>query len=421
MLDGFHILTLTHRDAPLRTIAHAILPEESSAEKLGKLKAAFGWEELMYLATCNRATYIFYAQPVDYKTLALEALRVLRPDLPAEVLQETAACARLLQGADAVSHVLELASSMDSLVVGEREILRQLRVAYDQSRDWGLTGDHLRLLIRFAIETAKDIYTNTAIGEGALSVVALAFNAMLEKGIGPKDRILLIGAGQTNTLFGKFLAKNGFQNVTVFNRNLQRAEMLARLGHWKALPLSVLDHFTEGFDALVVCTASVEPLITPAAFEVLLAGETTEKTVVDLSLPHNVAVETTAAFPIQYIEIETLKEVATENLLAREQARESARSIIAGRLSVFCDRWHERQLERMLAHIPEEVRAARERATQEVFAKQIAQLDGPAQALLLEMMDYMEKKCVAIPMKAAKAIVLGTAKRRQKRESSATA
>lgn len=410
MLDGFHILTLTHRDAPLSVIAQAVLPEQTTDEKLQALQAAFGWDELMYLATCNRVAYVFYSQQAVGHDLAAELLRNARPDLDEATVVATAAAARLLHGSDAVQHLLELSASMDSLVVGEREILRQLREAYNQSLAWGLTGDHLRLLMRFAVETAKDIYTNTAIGEGALSVVALAFTAMQQKGIKPDARIVLVGAGQTNTLFGKFLLKNGFQHVTVFNRSLPRAEILAKMGHWNALSLDELSYFSEGFDALVVCTGATEPVIVKDLYQKLLAGESTKKVVVDLSLPNNVAREVVADFPVEYIEVESLREIASDNLLAREQAREDARAIIAERLPVFRERWHERQVERLFAHIPDAVKAVKERAIQEVFAKRVAQLDAPAQALLQEMLDYMEKKCVAIPIKAAKSIALHTTK-----------
>jgi glutamyl-tRNA reductase len=405
MPNGYYILTLTHRDAPLSTIANAILPADNKQEKLGELKAKFGMEELMYLATCNRVAYIFFRKELNTEQFALKALRLLRPDLSTQILEETAASARLLSGTAAIQHALELSASVDSLVVGEREILRQMRESFEQSAAWNLTGDHLRLLMRFTVETAKDIYTNTAIGEGALSVVALAFSAMLQKGIRPEARVLLVGAGQTNTLFGKFLLKNGFQHVTVFNRSLPRAKMLAQLGNWQALGLDQLASYQEGFDALIVCTGATEPVITKSIFEKLLAGSNAEKTVVDLSVPNNVASDVVRDFPVQYIEVESLREIASQNLTAREQARENARQIIAARLPQFRNLWHERQVERMFSQIPSEVRAVKERATQDVFAKKIALLDSPAQALIHEMMDYMEKKCVAIPIKSAKAVM----------------
>jgi len=414
MLNGFHILTITHRDAPLSVIAQAVLPEQTAVERLAVLKSRFGWEELMYLATCNRVTYIFYTDKVANAGLALETLRLTRPELPESSLEQLARATRLLHGAEAVNHVLELSASIDSLVVGESEILRQIREAYEQSRDWKLTGDHLRLLIGFAVETAKDIYTQTAIGEGALSVVALAFSAMLDNGIRPTDRVVLIGAGQTNTLFGKFLLKNGFQNVTIFNRSRERAEILAQMGQWKGRALSDIPHFSEGFDVLVVCTGATEPIVTTPVFHQLLGGEYAKKVVVDLALPHNVAQEVIDTFPIQYIDIESLRAIADENRLSREDARASARSIVSERLPLFHERWQERQVERLLSYIPEAVQAVKDRAMQDVFAKKIAQLDAPSQALVQEMMDYMQKKFVAIPIKAAKTVAAVAGEGRRK-------
>ncbi len=411
MLDGYHILTLTHRDASLDMLAHAIAPGESADFALQNLKAEMGWEELFYLATCNRVSYVFYTQdPVD-QNIAEQMLAVLRPDLSEFVAPKTAAQMRHLHGTAAVAHLLEVAASMDSLVVGEREIIRQIRQAYDQSREWKLTGDHLRLLMGFTIETAKEIYTHTGIGRRALSVVALAFGEMLKTGLRPDARILMVGAGETNSLFAKFLIKAKFTKVTIFNRSFEKAQNLAKPNGWQAFSLDELAYYSEGFDALVVCTGATQAIITPALYRELLAKEAGKKVVVDLSIPHNVSRETVESFPMQYIEIESLKETANENLAYREQERDRAEGLIQQRVLMFRERWHERQVERSLAHIPDEVKAVKNRAIQEVFDKEFVQLDPETQDLVHRMLGYMEKKCVAIPIKAAKAIALNTQKR----------
>lgn len=411
MLDGYHILTLTHRDATLDTLAHAIAPGENTDFALQNLKAGMGWEELLYLATCNRVTYVFYTQDTVDQNIAAQMLSALRPELSESVAQKTSTQMRLLQGAAAVTHLLEVAASMDSLVVGEREIIRQLRQAYDQSREWNLTGDHLRLLMGFTIETAKVIYTHTGIGRRALSVVALAFGEMLKTGLRPEARILMIGAGETNALFAKFLVKSKFTKVTVFNRTFEKARSLAQANGWRAFPLDELAFYSEGFDALVVCTGATQAIIDPALYRELLANESGKKIVVDLSIPHNVARETVVGFPMQYIEIESLKETANENLAYREQERDRAAGLIQARILQFRERWQERQVERSMAHIPAEVKAVKDRAINEVFGKEFAQLDPDAQDLVQRMLGYMEKKCVAIPIKAVKAISLSRQKR----------
>jgi glutamyl-tRNA reductase len=411
MLDGYHVITLTHRDAALELIGEAMVKTTSShptvADVLRHCQSVMGWSELMYLATCNRVTFVFYSPtPVLHEVKEI-LLQHINSDLDAQKIAEIGKKMRMLNGANAVTHLMEVAASMDSLVVGEREIVRQLREAFEQSRTWGLTGDHLRLLMRFTIETAKTISTHTGIGEKALSVAALAFGQMHKALPQPNARIVMIGAGQTNALFAKFLLKANYQNVTVFNRTLARAEQLA--ASWpqgKALPLDALPHYTEGFDALILCTSADEALVTPDLYTHLLQGETEKKVVVDLALPNNVARETTTSFSMQYIEIEGLKSIAEANLAHRQQERERAAQIISERILEFRELWHERQVERSLAPIADEVRAAKDRAIQEVFAKRMAMLDPAAQALVSDMMDYMEKKCVSIPIKTAKAIML---------------
>lgn len=405
MLDGYHILTLTHRDAPLQALSQAIVPEDA-ANILPALKDHFEWKELYYLATCNRVMYLFYdANPVGdaFKTDLLEKLH---PELSEAQRVSIASRMRLLHGADAIRHLLEVASSMDSLVIGEREIIRQLRTAYDWNHEIGLCGDHIRLLMRYTIETAKLVYSNTAIGEKSLSVVALAFQAMERAGARPDARVLLVGAGETNTLYGRFLCKYGYKNIAVFNRSLENAQILAEKTGGTAFSLDQLADYRAGFDIIVVCTASNTPVITPEIYAGLLQGDTTRKIVVDLSIPHNIDLLVPASFHVQYIEIENLRTQASEHRKQREAACQAAAVLIGERVFAYRDLWHERQVERALSHIPEEVRAVKEKAIHSVFAKDFEALDPAAQATVLKMLDYMEKKCVAIPIKAAKAAAL---------------
>lgn len=404
MLDGYHLLTLTHRQASLESIGQAIIRDGEPAAVLQNLKARFGWEELLYLPTCNRVIYLFYTRQPQSDALFSQLLATIRPDLPAHAAGDLVPKMRLLRGADAIRHLLEVAASMDSLVVGEREIIRQLREAFERSRDWGLTGDHLRLLLRFTIETAKEVYTATGIGEKALSVVALAFQQMLETGLRPDARILLVGAGQTNTLVAKFLFKYGFRNVTVFNRTLAKAQAIAEYLDGLALPLDALEHYTGGFDALVVCTGAVEPVITPALYHKLIAAESNRKVVVDLSVPNNVDARIPRTFPVQFIQIEDLREVARENLAYREEERQKAELLITDKVRAYREVWHQRQVERALLPVVDDVRMAKERAINEIFAKEIALLDPATQDLMLRMMGYLEKKSVATAMRTMKEI-----------------
>ncbi len=400
MLEGFHILTVTHRDTELSRIRHYIVPADGDAlrARLESLKTDLALDELMYVATCNRVMYVFHTRHAVDAAFRKRFFAHVNPELDAAALEVV----RHHAGLEAVRHFFRVAASIESLVVGEREILRQLREAYDRCKRWGLTGDALRLLERFGVVAAKDVYARTRIGEKPVSVVSLAVQEMRRHHLAPDARILMIGAGQTNTLVGKFLKKYGYTRVTVANRTLARAEELAGKVGGKALALDALAEYDEGFDCLIVCTGATEPVVTPELYERLLRGDTDRKLVVDLSIPHNVAPEVGSRPDVAWIEIEGLRRLAAENLAFREQEVQRAEALLDTHIADFPQVCRQRELERAMSRIPEEVRAVKRKALEEVFRKDLARLDDEERALVQRMLDYMEKKCIGIPMRVAR-------------------
>jgi glutamyl-tRNA reductase len=405
MLQRYKILTVTHRQTPLKSIGDFVLKAEPQAG-LEALRAEFALDEIFYLATCNRVMYVI-ASEADLSPQWVETFfSRINPELAPEAIQKHV---QALQGEAAVSHFFEVAASIDSLVVGERQILGQMREAYDQCLAWGLTADDLRLLFQQAVVAAKDVYANTRIGEKPVSVVSLAVQKLLSMGLPTQARILLVGAGQTNALAAKFLHKYEYQRVTVFNRTLSRAQQLADLfDEGRALPLDALAHYREGFDCIVVCTGAIDPVITPELYAGLLAGEAAaDKIIIDLSVPHNVAPEVVSHFEPAYIEIEDLRSLAQENMAFREQEVQRAAHLLELHLEEFPLLYRQRQLERALSRVPAEIKAVRSRALNEVFRKEVDALDPAARDLMDRMLAYMEKKCIGIPMRAAREALLG--------------
>jgi glutamyl-tRNA reductase len=121
-------------------------------------------------------------------------------------------------GIHAVEHLLQVASSIDSMIVGEREIITQLRKSYEECAAQQLTGDQLRMVINQCVKTAKEVFTYTDLSKKPVSVVSLAWKKFVEAGIKTTDRVLLIGAGQIIRNFSKFLFENEYHNVVIANR-----------------------------------------------------------------------------------------------------------------------------------------------------------------------------------------------------------
>lgn len=403
MLDGYKILTVTHRRTPLQIIGEFMVktPDETALQDcLVSLKERFGIEELVYLSTCNRVTYILYTENTLSATFKEDFFEFINPNISKGLINSHA---NLFEGKDAADHLFKVAASIDSLVVGEREVLRQLREAYERCKDWELTGDYLRIIIQNSVIAAKEVYSTTKLGEKSVSVVSLAFKELLKTNLPKSARVLMVGAGQTNALVCKFLEKYGYNNVTVFNRSIDKAQKLAGIFNGKALTLDRLSTYEGGFDCMIVCTGATKSIINCDLYRKLVGKDKGKKVVIDLSIPNNVCKEVSnGEFDLHYIEIECLKALAKKNHSYRQREVVVASELLDRHLIAFSELVKNRRIERALHRIPIEVKMVRDRAMNQVFQKEVANLDENTRLLLDRMMNYMEKKCTGIPIKIAR-------------------
>lgn len=409
MLDRYKILTVTHKRTDLKNISDFVVranDADTLKQRLEALKEHFNLGEILYLSTCNRVMYLFETEEELDTLFAGHFFQYINPDLSLQTIRHIDDIVYLYEGAEAIGHLFEVAASIDSLVIGERQILGQLREAYEQCRQWGLTGDYIRLAIQHAVQAAKAVYSQTRIGDKPVSIVSLAVQKLLQAKL-PKDApIVIVGAGQTNQLVAKFLLKHQFEQVTAFNRTLSKAQKLAEPFAGKAFPLTKLPAYRSAFECLIVCTGSTDAVITPELYGDLIGEDDRQKVVIDLSVPHNVDRAVAEQFPVNYIEIEGLRQLAKENLAFREQEVCSAQKILREHVEEFPVHLRQRRLERAMRQVPDEIKAVKSRAMNEVFRKEVEGLDRETRELMERMLAYMEKKCISIPMKAAREIVL---------------
>lgn len=408
MLDNYKILTITHNNLNVDEIGHFVIHNEGKedlSKKLLQLKQDANLQEIIYLSTCNRVSFICYSNEefdIDY---IKSFFKFVNPQLENNQLSKISKFIDVYSGSKALNHIFEVASSMDSLVVGEREIFRQFRESYQMCLEIGLVGDNLRMLENATVKAAKEVYDKTKIGEKPLSIVSLAVQSLMKNELSKDARLLIVGAGETNTLFAKFLKKYKFSNVSVFNRSLDNAKHLVELLDAKAYHLSELSSYSEGFDVLIVCTAATSAIIDAPIYRSLLKKESEKKIVIDLSVPSNVSPDVVQGFDMEYIDIENLRALSYSNLEFRKKEIHAARVLLRSQLIAFNNQFQQRQLEKALNSVPQEIKLIKKRAIEKVYQKQIAELDDNAQSLIHEMMNYMEKKCIGVPMIAAKKLV----------------
>ena len=403
LISHYKVITVTHHNLDVKDIGNFYIAKQASKfDLLRQVKVDFNIEECLYLETCNRVSFILFGEQIINKEFLKSFFKLVNPNLDAEILNSINKFISIYSGEGALQHIFELASSIDSLVVGEREIFRQFRSSYELCKKEKLTGDYLRLLEKQTVSTAKKVYSSTKIGEKSLSVVALAIQSLLNNNPKKDSRILLIGSGETNSLVGKFLKKYKFENISIYNRSLDNASDLSKMLSCPAYHINELKNVHGAFDIIFICTSANEIVIDVPLYQAMINQNEDQKILIDLAVPRNISQEVVDNFNTTYIDIESLKSISEENLKHRKKEIEKARPIIDEQILEFKNTFQQRHIEKSLSAIPQAISAVKQKAVNEVYGKRIDELDLESKELLLEMMDYMEKKCISVPMALTK-------------------
>lgn len=406
----YKVVTISHKTTKVNKLKDYLLTNEDTTDfpiiKLEELKNKFGIHELLYLNTCNRVTFFFtYDQHVDTAFLS-DLFLLINPNFTKELIHLHVNKALVFEGEDAIKHFFSVAASMDSLVIGEREILGQIKNAYAGCKQYNLCGDKIRLAVEQAIVFAKSIHSETKIGEKPVSVVSLAFRTLLEKNITKDSNLLIIGAGQTNNLMANLLVKFGMTNVSVYNRTLSKAEDLAaRFLSKKAYTLDKLINHSEPVDVILTCTGAHFPVLTHETLQ-KINPEQRPLIIVDLAVPADAEAKIIEQKNIQYIDVASLEKKANENMQIRKKELYKAEGMLEVFMNNFNELFKERSLELALANIPGEVKNIKERALYQAFKKDVESLDSNAKEVLEKVMAYVEEKYIALPFKASKKVLL---------------
>ncbi len=414
-MKQLYSIAFTHKHLPVETLGKLHIEPEHFANKLLAVKDSFSLQEIYYLSTCNRVefTFISYQNSSTIETFSKELLNKLFPSLSQETIHLLLEHAIFHNGIQVVEHLISVAASIDSMVVGEREIITQVRKSFEACQAAGLTGDTIRLVMKLVIETAKKVYSQTSISQKPVSVVSLAYHELKRYQIPLNARILVVGSGATNTTLCRFLKKHGFKDFSVFNRTFRNAEKLAKEMNGKAYALNDLKNYTNGFDVMVTCTAADHHIIDRTIYSTLLNGDSTKKVIIDLAIPQDIDPYVLTEQPVNYISIAHLQKVSSENLKYRQGELTRVNEIIQAALVEFESLYRERSVELAMRQVPIEVKKIKDTALNEVFRTELQQMDAESRELLEKIVGYMEKKYISGPMKKAKEILLSNVQKHE--------
>lgn len=405
-MEYLKIIAFTHKQIDLKALGKLVICEHTLDDRLRNIQSELNIREIFYVGTCNRVEFVFTSTAELDKNFISRFLHVLDMGLPEEYMEQFIENVSVYEKTQAFNHLLRTSCSLESLVVGEKEILAQVRKAYEACRVAGFTGDYMRMIMNRVVKTAKEVYTHTNISKNPVSIVSLAYRKLRELNMCGNSRLLIIGAGETNKSIAQYLKKHKYSNFSIFNRTIEKAEDLAKDLNGTAYPLSALEDYNEGFDVIITCTGATEPIITEEIYTKLLNGDTSKKVIVDLAIPNDTAPAVVKNFPLHYIEVESLKEVARKNIQERYDELINAEHIIDDNIKEFESVLRQRKIEIAMSDVPQKIKDIKHKAINAVFADEINTLDDNSRAVLERVMDYMEKKCITIPMVMAKEILV---------------
>ena len=332
---SLYTLGLNHQTAPLAVRERIAFSPDALGHALRDLLARPKVKEAAILSTCNRTeVYVHGAEPQPVARWLEEFHRV-----PADSLSPYL---YTLPRERAVTHAFRVASGLDSMVLGEPQILGQMKQAVRHAESAGSLGLVLNRLFQRTFAVAKDVRTQTDIGSASISMAAAAVK--LAERIFPslaEQRLLLIGAGDMIDLTATHFAARNPQSITIANRTLERGrELAARFGA-EAITLNEMPERLHEFDIVVTCTASTLPILGKGLLErVVKARRHAPIFVVDLAVPRDVEPEAAELNDVFLYSVDDLAAIVKDNLQIRQEAVREAEEMIATQAGSFL-RWLE--------------------------------------------------------------------------------
>lgn len=290
-----------------------------------------GCTEAVLLSTCNR---------VEIYGVAKKA--VLTPDIArclarSGQVDETLPAFYRHEGEACVAHLFRVASGIDSMVVGETEILGQTKKAYESAKSTGSAGSFLHRLFQRAFRVAKHVRTHTEITRGSVSVgsVAVDLAGKIFGDLGSR-KVLLLGAGETSERTARALVSRGVSDLRVSNRSLERANELAAAVGGNVIRFEDWTFQCSEVDILITSTSSEVPLLRPENLLPVLRERIDRPLfIIDIAVPRDVHPEVNQLEGVFLYDIDSLQSVAEQSLALRRQQIAEAESIIAGHVSDF--------------------------------------------------------------------------------------
>jgi glutamyl-tRNA reductase len=395
---SIRLLGVNHRTAPIELRERLAIAPESLGEATLALVGTPGVSEGMIVSTCNRVELVTSSEQTAPDIMEfLHRYFAVPPDELRPHLYE-------YEGSDAVQHLFRVAASLDSMVLGEPQILGQVKQAYAAARAVGAVQSSLERLLQATFTVAKRVRTETQIGSASVSIASVAVD-LAKKIFGSLDgkTVLLVGAGKMSELAARHLIQQGAHSMLIANRTFERAVHLAQTFRGRAVRFEELHAVADQADILITSTGAAQPIFRREhAQQFLHRRRNRPMFYIDIAVPRDVAPEVNRLEGAFVYDIDDLQSVAASHLSERSKEAIEAEAIVQAEVERFATG------QQTLSAVPAIV--SLQQSMEELRQAELRRMQGRLQSLSAEQRNAVEaltrgliNKVLHQPLQAMKA------------------
>ncbi|MFT7218984.1 MAG: glutamyl-tRNA reductase [Candidatus Azotimanducaceae bacterium] len=371
------IVGINHNSAPVELREKVAFTPEQMGDALAKITEGANLAEVAILSTCNRTEIIAASSNIDPTSIIrwLEEYHRIPPNSLDDIIYT-------FTQRGALKHAMRVACGLDSMVVGEPQILGQFKECFDMARQHDTLGSELDQMSQSAFRVAKKVRTDTAIGKNSVSVastaVTLAQHLFSDL---TQCQILLIGAGETTQLVGRHLVSAGIKDITIANRTIANARTLAAEFNASAIDLQTIPQALADTDVVIAATSAQLPILGKGTVESALRTRKHRPILmVDLAVPRDIEPEVGELKDIYLYSVDDLQEMINHNMKNRQEAAEQAEEMISEVAANYRTHHENRAIDQTIARFREHHNAIKEQELEKAMAR-LSKGEAPAQVL----------------------------------------
>ena len=363
------VVGLSHKTAPIEVREKLSIPEAQIEGAIAHLLSYAHVDEVTILSTCNRLEIYIVSSETTQGINEVTQFLSEHSKLPIISLRHHLF---MLLHADAVTHVLRVAAGLDSLVLGEGQILAQVKHTHKLGQQFNGIKTILNRLFKQALTAGKRVRTETSIGTGAVSISSAAVElAQMKVGNLSTYRISILCAGKMSRLLVQHLISKGANHISIVNRSRERAEELAKLFPEQPIPIHLLPatmSIIAESDIVFTSTSSTEPILDRAKLETVL--EPNQKLMLfDISVPRNVDADVNDLANVKAFNVDDLKAVVAQNYESRRQMAQEAEKILDEEVEAFDVWWRSLETVSTISSLRNKIEAIREQELEKALSR----------------------------------------------------